>query len=72
MTPAEIRAARIALGLNQPDMAAMLGYGRVRQRVAAIEAGTVKPHGAVTRLLRAYLDGYRPSDWPGAERGETP
>jgi len=62
--PEEIRQARKELGLSGEQMAEMLGYGPVRQRVSAIEAGRVVPHDAVVRLLRAYLAGYRPPDWP--------
>lgn len=67
MTPSDIRAARHALGLTQAGMARMLGYAN-QVKVAEIEAGVKMPGGAVVRLLNAYLDGYRPTDWPEKKR----
>jgi transcriptional regulator with XRE-family HTH domain len=66
MTPAEIKAGLKSLGLNQTQAAALLGYGN-KSRVSEIETGKRNPSEAVVRLLRAYLDGYRPKDWPGKE-----
>lgn len=63
MTPEEIRAARKTLGLDQSQMAAMLGYG-AKARISEIERGVRQPSGSAVRLIRAYLDGYRPTDWP--------
>lgn len=67
MIPADIRSARKALGLTQSEMAQMLGYAN-QVRVFEIEAGMKTPGGAVIRLMRAYLDGYRPPDWPEKKR----
>lgn len=64
MTPAEIRTARQQLGLTQAGLARMLGYSS-RTRVCDLEAGRKVPSESVLRLLRAFLDGYRPDDWPG-------
>ena len=63
MTPAELKQARQTLGLDQVDAARLLGYG-AQTRVSEIERGVRVPSDTVTRLLRAYLDGYRPVDWP--------
>jgi DNA-binding transcriptional regulator YiaG len=63
MTPYEIREARRQLGLSQAELAPLLGYGDVA-RVSEIERGVRQPNAAVIRLLCAYLDGYRPQDWP--------
>jgi transcriptional regulator with XRE-family HTH domain len=63
MSPGKIRAARRSLGLTQAQLAAMLGYAR-SDRVSEIERGIEQPSAAVRRLLQAYLDGYRPVDWP--------
>jgi transcriptional regulator with XRE-family HTH domain len=63
MTPDDIREARKALGLSQRELATLLGYGDV-MRVSEIERGVRVAGDAVERLLRAYLDGYRPNDWP--------
>jgi DNA-binding transcriptional regulator YiaG len=61
--PDKIRNARNALGLTQAELAPLLGYGDVA-RVSELERGARQPGGAVLRLLHAYLDGYRPPDWP--------
>jgi DNA-binding transcriptional regulator YiaG len=63
MTPAEIKATRLSFGLDQKDMATMLGYS-TPARVSELERGVRVPSDAVLRLLRSYLDGYRPPDWP--------
>lgn len=63
MTPAEFRAARLRLGLTPPQAADLLGYGS-RNRISEIEHGKRNPSAAVARLVQAYLDGYRPEDWP--------
>jgi transcriptional regulator with XRE-family HTH domain len=65
MTPAEIKAARLSLGLNQLQAAKMLGYS-ASARVSEIERGARNAGESVVRLLRAYLEGYRPPDWPAA------
>lgn len=62
MTSDEIRAARKTLGLNQGQLAALMG---VRQAtVSDWERGVYSADGPAARLLTAYLDGYRPADWP--------
>lgn len=68
MTPAELASARATLRLTQAQLAPLLGYGD-KSRVSEIERGSERPSAAVTLLLRAYLDGYRPNDWPAAKTG---
>lgn len=63
MAPTEIREARHQLGLTQAQLAPLLGYAN-QVRIAEIENGTRQPGAAVQLLLRAYLAGYRPPDWP--------
>ncbi len=63
MTPEAFRAARQSLGLTQRQAAEVLGYG-AQTRIAEIEAGRRTPGESVMLLLRAYLDGYRPANWP--------
>lgn len=70
MTPDDIRAARRSLGLTQAQLADMLGYAR-SDRVSEIERGIERPSVAVRRLLQAYLDGYRPADWPRSRHSLT-
>jgi DNA-binding transcriptional regulator YiaG len=64
MDPTEIRAQRKGLGLTQSQMAHVMGYGD-RTRITEIENGRNNPSKSAVRLLKAYVDGYRPADWPG-------
>jgi len=66
MTPDEILAARKTLSLTQGQLAPLLGYA-LKDRVSELERGVRKPGAAVALLLRAYLAGYRPQDWPSGE-----
>jgi transcriptional regulator with XRE-family HTH domain len=59
---AEIRAARGKLGLTQGQLAAVMGVRG--PTISEWETGKRSPSDTSTRLLRAYLDGYRPIDWP--------
>lgn len=63
MTPEAFRAARVTLGLTQEQFAKVLGYGQ-KVRVSEVERGIREAGPAVVRLVQAYLDGYRPADWP--------
>lgn len=67
MTHDEIKKARVDLGLSVADMAAMLGHSPVHQRRLESDPGVDMhraPNGSCVRLLRAFLGGYRPPDWP--------
>lgn len=67
MTPAEIKEARHKLGLSVSDLAALLDTDAqtVRRMEQSATANTFRrPAPRMLRLLRAYLDGYRPADWP--------
>lgn len=69
MTPDEFREAQRELGLTDAELAAMLGMENPqhlrRYKVRKPDAGSARPIKPWTaRLLRAYLDGYRPADWP--------
>ena len=63
MTPAEFKQARSNLGLNQSQLAALLGYGTY-SRISELEGGRSPITDQCARLMKAYVDGYRPSDWP--------
>jgi len=63
MTPDEIRTACETLGLTQAQLAAVMGL-RGASGVSEWVTGARKPGRQSVRLLRAYLDGYRPADWP--------
>ena len=70
MTHTEVRAARIALGLEPDELAKMLDVGT--QTVTRMESTPDrskhrKPAVRMVRLIRAYLDGHRPADWPKKE-----
>lgn len=66
MTPNKVRQARLMLGLSLPELARLLGYsGRaVAQMMWLIESGKRRLRDPQRRLLAAYLEGYRPIDWP--------
>lgn len=63
VTPKEIKQARKTLGLTARQLALLVGYRRAAT-VYDVESGRETASGSVKRLIRAYLDGYRPSDWP--------
>ena len=62
MTPAAFKQARQTLGLTQAELAALMGLHQTT--VARIETARLPPPQPAQRLLTAYLDGYRPEDWP--------
>lgn len=66
MTPEALRTARLALGLNQRQTAALLGLSPARggQHVSDMETGKRAVTDTIARLMLAYVDGYRPPDWP--------
>ncbi len=67
MTPEDIRQARHALGLSVADLARMLETDAqtVRRMEMAPDRSTHRqPASRMVRLMQAYLDGYRPKDWP--------
>jgi transcriptional regulator with XRE-family HTH domain len=62
MNATEYRAALARLGLTQVGAARIMGVGeRTSRRYASGDQNIPPP---VERLMRAYLDGYRPPDWP--------
>ena len=73
MTPSELKEARLRLGLTLDQMATMLGYSGAQRRQMMHKLET-EPGGSPenyrtlrpvhARLVRAYLAGYRPPDWP--------
>jgi len=70
MTHTEIRAARLALGLEPDQLAKLLDVGK--QTVTRMESTPDRskhraPAVRMVRLIRAYLDGHRPVDWPTKE-----
>ena len=64
----DIAAARAALGLTKAQLGALLDTDA--QNIGRMEldrdAKSYRPPAPrMLRLVRAYLDGYRPRDWPG-------
>jgi DNA-binding transcriptional regulator YiaG len=66
MTPEDFQQARQSLGLSAPDLARVLGVSptRARQTFSDWSRGAKTMDPARARLVRAYLAGYRPPDWP--------
>lgn len=67
-SPEEIRQAQAQLGLSDREFAPLLGITEQhlrRLKIRKPEAGSARQISpASARLLRAYLDGYRPPEWP--------
>lgn len=67
MSNTEIKEARQKLGLSVGQLAELLDTDAqtVRRMEQSEEARTFrKPAPRMVRLIRAYLSGYRPDDWP--------
>jgi cytoskeletal protein RodZ len=65
MTPAEFRAARQSLGLSVNQMAALLEVHPTHVRHMEVDGTSNRRVMPVTeKLIRAYVDGYRPHNWP--------
>jgi transcriptional regulator with XRE-family HTH domain len=62
-TAEQFRQARKSLGLSQQQLGALVGYPR-KMTVSDWETERNPIPPPVARLLQAYLDGYRPKDWP--------
>jgi len=63
MTGEEIRNARKQLGLTQAEFAVVVGYPS-KTYVSDVEAERYQVSRPVEKLVRIYLSGYRPADWP--------
>lgn len=66
-TPMVLRGARTELGLSVAQMAALLETDAqtIRRMEQTPLASTFrKPASRMVRLVRAYLGGYRPKNWP--------
>lgn len=67
MTPADFKKARETLGLTGHQFGILLGYEdskNLRTQIHKMETGDRPIRGAQARLVTAYLEGYRPKDWP--------
>lgn len=66
-THTKFKEARRKLGLTQSNMAFVLSVSpqHVRRMETDPDNNSARPvNGTTARLVRAYLDGYRPADWP--------
>lgn len=63
MTGQQLREARETLGLTQAQLAAVMGMSRP-VTISAAENERAQLGAQSERLVRAYLAGYRPDDWP--------
>jgi DNA-binding transcriptional regulator YiaG len=62
MTPAQVRAARISLGMTQDQLAAALRMGGDGKRaIRRWEAGEREISGPASVAIEALLTGWRPS-----------
>lgn len=71
--PMVLRGARAELGLSVSQMASVLETDpqTIRRMEQTPLASTFrKPASRMIRLLRAYLNGYRPADWPAGHESE--
>lgn len=71
-TPEQFREAQQRLGLSDSAFALVLGLSSADQvrrlKVANVNAASHRPvRPYIARLVQAYLDGYRPADWPGSD-----
>lgn len=67
MSPKEIKEARQSLGLTQAQLAQLLDTSDHvvrRLEMTPDKSSHRTPAPRMVRLITAYLDGYRPSDWP--------
>lgn len=67
MTPADLKRARLALGLTRAGMARMTETDVSSVKRWEMDPAASTARGApmrVGRLISAYLDGWRPDDWP--------
>ena len=55
MTPDEIKAARLRLGMTQAELAKALGYAH-KQSVSDLERGVMEPSKTVLILLEMMLE----------------
>ncbi|EFO31306.1 hypothetical protein TRICHSKD4_3323 [Roseibium sp. TrichSKD4] len=67
MTGEVLRDARKELKLTGSQLAPLIGLkpsASVRSHISQMELGRIPIQAHHVRLIRAYLSGYRPHDWP--------
>jgi transcriptional regulator with XRE-family HTH domain len=67
MTPKQFRAARLKLGLSRKQLASLIGgaYDNIArfERDRSSPSSRIPPAKTV-ELMKAFLEGYRPENWP--------
>ena len=67
MTPSDVRYARQGLGLTIREFSVLLDTDASTIRKMELQESSSqyrRPAPRMVRLIRAYLKGYRPPDWP--------
>jgi DNA-binding transcriptional regulator YiaG len=67
MTPSEVKYSRVTLGLTLREFSILLDTdaSTVRKMELSEESSQYRrPAPRMVRLIVAYLNGYRPVDWP--------
>lgn len=66
MAGEEMQAMREQLGLTQSQLGILLGLTGAdpKRSVGRYERGESRIPGPIIQLMRAYISGYRPPDWP--------
>jgi hypothetical protein len=67
MKPSEVKYARVLLGLTLRELSIMLDTDASTIRKMELSEDSLqyrRPAPRMVRLIVAYLNGYRPVDWP--------
>jgi hypothetical protein len=67
MKPSEVKYARVLLGLTLRELSIMLDTDSSTIRKMELQEDSSqyrRPAPRMVRLIVAYLNGYRPPDWP--------
>jgi len=73
MTPSQIKEARLSLGLTQAKLSRLLDTDPTtirKMEMSDDKSSFRKPAPRMVRLIEAYLNGYRPDDWPDTIDGK--
>lgn len=73
MTGPDLRAARKSLGISQRQLGELIGYGgeNPRQSIGRMERGCQPIPKHIELIVDAFVQGYRPQDWPEKGRVST-
>lgn len=74
LTPELLREARLHLGLTGQELAIVCGFKQSEhayKQVQACERGERPISDFVSRIVRAFLTGHRPPDWPQSNSSDS-